>query len=467
MAFKIKIRDRRFYIPRAIRMQEKMDLNAFYNIKTRHGRFAASFIIYLGEKDERIRIPKKIGQDLRLKMADEVEVTRISKIVRSPTPKDFLNKNYIDLFYFIPKKTYSNLPVICREYTKMHKKFLECWYSSKGRPSELSLKRFVSTDFLELCGYYQAEGSKLKLRARQGRNFLFTNSSPRIISNVVRKLFDIGLEPEVISLYCRYDKSLAKRGAGPKIRRFCSNLGLNGARLKIRSASRIENFVSIVAVTNSLFGETIMNAMDYFRKRFAYKIKDSEKELCYKFLRGLFDGDGSIFVHRDKSLHIRIMLYEGRKEYVWDYANILQNLGICGKITKVKNKNPYILTVNGNWQVLSKFLKGHILSLNIKKQEMLLNAINQHERFRTMEPLFLFADGKSMATYELRQRTGWKYGWMHTWLRRRARERIITLIRKRKINGTLNNVWRLSKLGTEELNTLLTVKEGLKRLHKD
>ena len=72
-----------------------------------------------------------------------------------------------------------------------------------------------------------------------------------------------------------------------------------------------------------------------------------------------------------------------------------------------------------------------------------------------------------MATYELRQRTGWKYGWMHTWLRRRARERIITLIRKRKINGTLNNVWRLSKLGTEELNTLLTVKEGLKRLHKD
>ena len=341
---------------------------------------------------------------------------------------------------------------------------LECWYSSKGRPNELVVERFISTDFLRLCGYYQAEGAKLKLRSRQGRSFQFSNSAETIIRNVIERLHELGLTSDSISLYARYNPH-KKRSMLGRVKRLASELKLSDGRVRANPALRIANVVYNIVVTSSIFGETVMNAMDYFRRRFAKRIRRSETNLCYKFLQGLFDGDGSLFVFRDKSLHIRIMLYEGNRDYANDYSKILNNLGISNKITKDSSKNLYKLHINGSWKTISKFLKGNVFALNEKKQATFLNAIRQHERFSTLEPLRCFINSKEISTMEIRAKTGWKYGWVSSWLKRRRREGVVRFLRKRKINGTVTNVWGLGKQGKEELETLLGVEEELKRFH--
>ncbi|GEM_PF-4798422 len=464
MRLKLKTSNSRFFIPRAARSDAKLHLEDFYDIKIKYKGKTASFIIYLGGADERVRIPKGIALQLGLKRRGEILLMAASRIVRPPKPASFLHGNCIDILYFIPHMTYSRLPVICRGCMKNKARRLECWYSSKGRPNELVVERFISTDFLRLCGYYQAEGAKLKLRSRQGRSFQFSNSAETIIRNVIERLHELGLTSDSISLYARYNPH-KKRSMLGRVKRLASELKLSDGRVRANPALRIANVVYNIVVTSSIFGETVMNAMDYFRRRFAKRIRRSETNLCYKFLQGLFDGDGSLFVFRDKSLHIRIMLYEGNRDYANDYSKILNNLGISNKITKDSSKNPYKLHINGSWKTISKFLKGNVFALNEKKQATFLNAIRQHERFSTLEPLRCFINSKEISTMEIRAKTGWKYGWVSSWLKRRRREGVVRFLRKRKINGTVTNIWGLGKQGKEELETLLGVEEELKRFH--
>lgn len=466
----------RFFIPRTIRRQEKIRLEDFYEVKLKYGCQRARFLIYLGGSDERVRIPKDVSDYLGLKKSSKIVLMAISRITRPPQPKKFIDGNHIDMLFFIPCRTYSKLPVICRECMENDEEFLECWYRSKGRPIELLLKRHVSANFLELCGYYQAEGAKQKLRSRRGRPFIFTNSKERIIRRVVAQLYGLGIKSDSISLYARYNPR-KKKAMLQRVSRLASELKLYKERVRCGAAPRIANVAFNVVVNNSLFGETIMGAMNYFRKRFAKKIRTSELYLCYKFLQGLFDGDGSLFVFRDKSLHIRMMLYEANRDYMEDYKKILSNLEIRSSVVKDPSKNLYTLTVNGNWGVMSQFLRADIFALNDKKQERFLDAIREHERFDTLKPLRCFVSSREISTGELRARTGWTYGWIRSWLRRRKKEGIIQLLRKKKTSGIVNNIWCLTKHGAEELgtllrteeklNTLLAVKEGLKRLHRD
>lgn len=466
----------RFFIPRAILAKEKIYLEDFYEVKLKYRRQTARFLIYFGGSDERVRIPKDISNCLRLKKVSKIELMAVSRVARPPQPNRFIDDNRIDMLFFVPCRTYSKLPVICRKYIENKEEFLECWYRSKGRPLELRLKRYVSTDFLELLGYYQAEGAKQKLRSRRGRPFMFTNTKERIIRRVVTELYGLGIKPDSISLYARYNPE-KKKAMVRRINRLASELKLQKERVRAGPAPRIANVTFNVVVNNSLFGETIMEAMNYFRKRFAKKIRYSEPDLCYKFLRGLFDGDGSFFAYRDKSLHIRMMLYDANQDYMEDYKKILGNLRIHSSMVKDPFKNLYKLTINGNWKTISHFLEADIFSLNDKKQTMFLNAILEHERFDTMKPLRCFLSSKKISTGEFRARTGWTYGWVASWLRRRKKEGIVRLIRKKKIDGIVNNTWCLTERGRQELgtllgaeeklNTLLAVKEGLKRLNRD
>jgi len=464
MRLKLKTNNSRFFIPRAARSDEKLHLEDFYEIKIKCKGKTASFIIYLGGADERVRIPKGIAHQLGLKRSGEIVLMAASRIVRPQNPTSFLHGGCIDVLYFIPYMTYSGFPVICRERMKNKARLLECWYSSKGRPNELVVKRFVSTDFLRLCGYYQAEGAKLKLRSRQGRSFQFSNSRETIIRNVIARLREIGLTSDSISLHARYNPHKKSSMLG-KIKRIASELKLFEGRVRTSPAPRIANLACNIVVTSSIFGETVMNAMDYFRRRFAKRIRRSETNLCYKFLQGLFDGDGSLFVFRSKSLHIRIMLYEGNGEYANDYSKILNNLGISNKITKDSSKNLYKLHVNGSWKTISKFLKGGIFSLRGERHAIFLDAVRQHERFSTLEPLRCFINSKEISTMEIKAKTGWKYGWVSSWLKRRRREGVVRFIRKKKINGIVTNVWSLGKRGKDELETILRVEEELKRFH--
>lgn len=456
----------RFFIPRAIRAQEKIYLEDFYEIKLKYGHKVARFLIYLGGFDERVRIPKDISNWLGLKKNSRIVLMAVSRIVRPPPPNKPIHGDCIDMLFFIPHKTYSRLPVICREYRENNEEFLECWYRSKGRPLELLLRRHVSANFSELCGYYQAEGAKQKLRSRRGRPFLFTNSKERIIRRVVAGLYELGIRPDSISLYARYNAE-KKKAALRRINQLASELKLQKGRVRASPASRIASVTFNVVVNNSLFGETIMGAMDYFRKRFAKKIRGSEISLCNKFLQGLFDGDGSLFVSWSKSLHIRMMLHEGNRNYADDYKKILDNMGVHSSLVKDSSKNLYKLTINGNWKVISQFLKANIFILNEKKQSVFLNAIREHERFDTLKPLRCFMASKEISTGELRTRTGWTYGWVASWLKRRKKEELIRLVRKKKTDGIVNNVWCLTERGKEELETLLRTEEGLKRLKRD
>jgi len=364
LMLKVNIINGRIWLPKDIQKSIK---DEFILVKIKE----KSFITKL-TKDGRFFIPKEI----RILTGDgktDVSINIIKNLART---EKIIKDGCIDVLAFVPKKTISGYNILALE----EKRELRLWYSTKGRPDEMKVNRFLPLGFITLLGYYQAEGGKIKLKKRRGREINFTNTNLRLIEDFLKystQLFDISLFKATINKRVGLDIEEISR-----VKEKLFIWGIKKENIQIRTGQRIKNFTVRLWISNSLLAEIIDSLMNYFRAQLSEEIV--YKELVGFFLQGLLAGDGSFTSSRDKngSLHSYLRVYEGNYEYIKDYQKMIDLfLGVTGKIRKEK-KNMYQYYLFANWSVLLKMLEHNLWCKVATKQQKLIETIKNHRNFK-------------------------------------------------------------------------------------
>lgn len=360
----VNIADGRIWLPKDIQNGIK---NEFILVKIKE----RSFITKL-TKDGRFCIPKETRISI-----DDGKTNIIVEIIKNLVRTEKIIKNeQIDVLAFVPKKTISGYDTLVLE--EKHK--LQLWYSTQGRPNEITLNRFLPLEFITLLGYYQAEGGKLKLKKRRGREINFTNANLGLIVDFLkysRQLFNVHLFKATIT-----KREGLNEEELTKVNKILLAYGIKKENIHIRTGQRIKNFTVRLWISNSLLAEIIDNMMNYFRTWLSEEIVPLE--LVSFFLQGLLAGDGSFTSTRDKngSLHSYLRVYEGKYEYLQDYQKMIDSFfKVHGKIRKEK-KNMYQYYLFANWSTLLKMLKHNLWCKVPAKQQKLIDAIKNHRNFK-------------------------------------------------------------------------------------
>ncbi|MBI2172862.1 MAG: hypothetical protein HYT73_01475 [Candidatus Aenigmarchaeota archaeon] len=414
--FTSRLISKRIWVPK--RLHNNLQ-NNFYEFKIERGNDKINFLSRLS-KDGRLVIPKSFPFE-----NGEVRVTA-RKVRNSARPKIFLTKTRIDLLGLIPKKTLTDYEILA--IPKLNKILL--WYfASKGRPNEITINRYVYSDFCRLLGYYRAEGGKPRISYRRGREFSFTNSSMEIISDFVG-LFGSLSDVNLLKASIRFsDKSQNKIA---KIKNQLINLGLPPDCIRYGKGGKIRDFNVRLYITNSILSEFINNSESCMRKICSER---KWKNFSIEYLNGVISGDGSLYVWRDKkgSNHARLQIFEPNKSALDDISCILESFGIRGRILN-SDRKMYIYVASLNWTNCLLVYKNKLAGL---KSNVLKPHIKGHKRFRPMS-LFLLLPRK-FTTSDFRKITKKSYGYSATWLKDREKEGLVKKIGKEDNK----NVWLL------------------------
>ncbi len=438
----IKVRGNRIWLPKEI--QKKIKGN-FFEVKIRKSKRNSNFITIL-TKDGRFVIPKNIREFLKLELNDIVNA-QIMEIKNKKRKIAFFKNGRFDMLAFIPNKTMSNFKVLAKEEDPL----IHLWYSTKGRPKEIKIMRFLPLEFARFTGYFQAEGGKPKLEKRRGRELSFTNKSPKLIEEFLRLskyLFDCSLWNATI----RYNIVL-KISEIEKISKLLEENGVSKEFIKAKNAKRISSYTVKLWISNSLLAETVSNMTECLMRYLTNNKWDIiKKDSCIYFLQGLFAGDGNFYSWKDKkgSLHSRFQIYEGKKKYIEIYKKLLSRFGISGKIVKEKNKNLFIFRSYLNWNNLLTILDCGMFKYS-EHEASLKKTIIEHKKFKAMKHLIKIKD--KISVNFLGKITNRPNYYSSSWLRDRGKEGIIRKIGKRgnayvweltmngkKIKGILNKL---------------------------
>lgn len=431
----IKVRGNRIWLPKKI--QKKINDN-FIDVEIIKSMGRSNFLTII-TKDGRFVLPKHIREGLRLKYNDNVNLC-IKIVCNKKRRKCFFRKNKFDMTAFVPKRTMSNFKVLAKEEDS----WILMWYSTKGRPNEIKIRRFLPLEFAKLLGYYQAEGGKPKLHERRGREFSFTNKSPKFILDFIslsKHLF----KPCLWNVTIRYNPNINKSEIR-KISYFLKENGIEPNNIRAKGASRISRYTVKLWISNTLLAETVFKMTESVMK---YLLKSQwrkrETDICIYFLQGLIAGDGSFYSWKDKkgSFHPRIKIFEGNKEYADIYERLLSKFGITGKVRKDKDKNLSIFTSYTNWDNLLTILKYDIFK-HPDHERRLRNSILSHKRYRALR--YLPYINSKISARLLGKITKKSNYYNSSWLRDRANEGIVKRIENNRKSICL---WELTKKGKE------------------
>ena len=415
---KINIRGNRIWLPK--RMQIKLS-DSFIEIELKEGNKKQGFLTKL-TKDGRFVIPKDIRNYLKLKFNDEIQI-RVKKILNKKRGKRFTKNNKFDMLSFIPVKTMSGFDILVLEEENK----LQLWYSTKGRPGEIIINRFLPFEFSRLLGYYQAEGGKLKLNKRRGRDLSFTNKSAGMIEDFIalsKNLFDLKLWNATI----RYNPNVNKKELN-RVKSLLIKFGLNSKKIKLKAADRIANYTIRLWISNSILAEVIFNTSNKIRKYLIRLKLDSVNKIIYmNYLQGLLAGDGNfrLWVDSKGSHHSRIQIFEGKLDYVNDYKLLLEKLDIKGGIRKDKIKNLYTFDKYTNWSDLLKIFDLNLLSYSSLHQSHLIKAILNHKKYRALKYLIRLPKTFSKDYFMKINKLNRLYA--NSWLRDRVEEKLLERI---------------------------------------
>ena len=301
------------------------------------------------------------------------------------------------------------------------------WYSTKGRPNEIEINRFVPFETARLIGYFMAEGGKPKLAKRRGRELCFTNKSLGIITdflNLSKMMFDVSRW----SASVRYSPAVSQEDL-ENVTRILEYSGVRRENVSKRESERIASYTIRLWIGSSVLAETV-HSMSMGVMRFLSDVSAcSKRDIIRHFLQGLIAGDGSLFSKRDKngSLHTRLYVFESNKGFIEDYARIFLKIGIKGGIRKVKGKNLFIFTSHLNWEMLLLALKYDILSSHVHKKK-LIEAIASHRRYKALRYLPMI-EGEVSARI-LRGITKMPGSYNSGWVRDRTRDGILRKLRR-------------------------------------
>lgn len=85
-------------------------------------------------------------------------------------------------------------------------------------------------------------------------------------------------------------------------------------------------------------------------KSFSIKFPDIENSLTRHFLRGFFDGDGSIYVYPNKK-KAQVSFTSGSEDFLIEIKKLLSNYDLGGSFKKYKNSKALSLVYGGNKSV--------------------------------------------------------------------------------------------------------------------
>ncbi|MBN1896760.1 MAG: hypothetical protein JW789_03485 [Candidatus Aenigmarchaeota archaeon] len=405
----LKIKNHRLWLPKEI---QKNIGKEFIEITIRKDGTNEKFLTKL-TNDGRFFIPKEIRKKMDLKHDDNVDVS-VEMIRNLQRSVSHLKGKKFDMLSFIPKKTMSDFDI----HVNADNGRLKLWYSTKGRPNEIIIRRFVPLEFARLLGYYQAEGGKLRLKKRRGRELSFTNKSKTLVSDFI-KLSEYILDENVWKCSIRHEKNIEREKLN-EAKRFAVSLGIEKENISVSPAERISSFTFRLWITNSLLAEIVSNMADISRKKL-YK----NSEINRYFLQGLLAGDGSFFSHRDKngSLHSRMYVYEAKKNYAEDYNKLLSEFDLDCNIKKDRMKNFYIMTRSVNWENLVTLYDKRLFILSKKHHENIINTIKGHKRYRALKHFKNLPD--EFENSLCRKITGKDETYVAGWLRDRAKDGMI------------------------------------------
>jgi len=374
MRFKLPVKTNRILLPFGFR---KNLIGRFFLVDINKSDKKSSFL-YRMTKDERIIIPKHIRSDLRLKCGDMLGVG-IKTVRNMPRTGKMLSGDVFNTIHYVPEKTISGYEILAT----CNCGNLLLWYSAKGRPNEVEIKKFALPEFSRFLGYYQAEGGKVKLSKRRGRELSITNKSFKIIEDSVSlsgKFFDRRLWKATIV----YNGRMADDEI-EKLKYDLSGLGIRRRSIHATKGEDVREYTIKIWITNSILAETIFNFSNKVRKHIVSCNLDASvnMEVAENFLRGLIAGDGNLNVWRDRkgSLHKRLQIFETNRDFIEDYSEILRKFGISGRISKDKIKRLYTYSASLNWNALMRIKNSGLLLAggHMKKLE---TAIREQRRFR-------------------------------------------------------------------------------------
>lgn len=429
----LKILNGRINLPERLK-----NLNSTFVVKLYKNGSIVDYILSIPKNETRFRIPKNILQNLKIGKNDIVDlrIRKVKKLVSRP--KKMFRANKINLLYFIPKSTIKGYQYIVIPKSK----FLKIWYKTPvGRPHEIMIKRYVPLDFVRFLGYIQSEGGKLPkiIPKRRGFELNFTNKLINLHKDVVDLGEEAGISRNLWKVICTYNPKISKSFLQSKIKEFFRETGLEKNKLNLKISERVKKITFKIYINKTSLFEITYNTMNVIRK---YLHASDNIKLKIEFLRGLFAGDGSIGIARDKSLHVAIMLFEGDKEFAEDYLKILKTLNLNCKLRKDNKKDMYVITINGNWNVLNFFYKNRIFYNVLHNRKKLLTAISLHDKYRVLSYLRSLKNKKT--TYDLKKELNWNYGRLRKWLILRCKEGMIRKIGFKNYEG---NIWVLTDKG--------------------
>ena len=420
--FDANVEKYRIWVPKTL---QKSLSKSFLQVKLTHADRIKSFVTKMNN-DGRIVIHKDIREHLNLNPTDRCKV-RITPLENAKRPKQKFSGDHFDVLAFVPETTMSGFDILALDRNDR----IYLWYQAKGRPKEIEVSKVLPPEFARFLGYYQAEGGKLKLKKRRGREFNFTNKSRIIVEDFIRLsklLIDVNLWVVTI----RYNPEIEKNELDKAVSFLISN-GIPKENLIMRPATRIKDYTFTFRIGSSILAELVSRMMDVTRR---------EDVMVYSryFLQGLIAGDGCFSSNIDKhgSLHTSMKLFESNLEYMRDYDSAMRKFGIYGKFKKSSKKNFYIFTASLNWNNLLKIYELGLLEFT-KHQGKLVNSILQRKQYRSMRHL-VYVPLRFQQDIRL---PGRNKTYLNSWLRDRVEDGIF-----QRINESGRDFWVLTESGT-------------------
>jgi AbrB family looped-hinge helix DNA binding protein len=438
----IKIKSNRIWLPKSLQSTFR---SHFLEVELRKQNKKQKFFTRI-TKDGRFVIPKEIRESLELKNNDKLWI-KIRIILNNKFKRDFFQDDKVDVLAFVPAETMSGFDILTLEKNRK----LSIWYSTKGRPNEIEVNRFLPISFLKLLGYYQAEGGKPKLQKRRGRELSFTNKSLFIIKDFI-KLSRSMFKTDLWKILIRYNSKVPKNEID-NLKLELTNSGINPNNINSQTAERISHYTIRLWISNSLLFEILFNMMNKIRKYLVSSgFNHSNRKLCVLFTQGLLAGDGTFHYWIDKkgSLHSNISIFEANEDYMKDYQLLLNKFQIYGNFKKHPTKNFYIYSVFTNWNSLLT-LWGLKLLICPHHRESLKKTILRHKRYRSMRYLKFLPD--EFTTSWFRKTFDVSYPYTMGYLRDRMNENILLKV------GLKNNenMWKLTNYGKIIKNIISTL----------
>ncbi len=316
------------YFPLAIQKQINFPFGTLISINIKkEGK--SSFLIT--KYNSIITLKKDLIKELDLKKGELIKIQCAKILPRKISQSPFV-ENSIDMLFFIPKISTLGSEFHFEIFKKNEEEYLRIVViHGRGSSSQIILRRYVDPKlFGSLLGQMQSEGSKTNNESLE-----FCNKSLYELEDFVSSLTYFGINKKFIFVKLDYHPSL-KDKVKDIVNDFQNKIGLKVNYICESSKSRGGYGFKIIA-RNIAISEIFLNALKQMRTFLvSEKFEGPFKIFCESYLAKILSGDGSFEItsKNRKKFQSRLLIADGKLEYLKHYEILLKKFGFSPKINE-------------------------------------------------------------------------------------------------------------------------------------